>query len=276
MRRTRVLDQQDYDRVVRLLDQDPVRHCFVTSRLDQGLLVPGGLSYLLGYPAHDPYAFLYVGTNLVPVNVDAEARAAFVETLGQWRNFVAIVGPSDEVLPLWQELSVRWGVAYAHPRVIRPRQLLMVRSAPSRIPPHPQLAPAQMDHFESYFSAAAAMYAEELLEDPLVTNPVGYRTYVQSLVHEGRAFAIVEDGAVVFKADVGAISPKVAQIQGVWVRPGWRGRGLASGGMAGITNAVLNAGRIASLYVNDFNAAAVGAYRHCGYDEVGVFSSVLY
>lgn len=276
MRRTRVLDQQDHDHVSRILAKDPVTNCFVASRLDVGLLAPGGQSQLLGYPAHEPYALLHIGTNLVPVNVDAEARAAFVEELGRWRSFVAMVGPSDEVLPLWQALVSRWGERYARTRVVRPRQLLMARSFPSVVRRHPDLCRATVDCFDSYFAAAAAMYFEELLEDPLQTNPIGYRTYVRSLIERERAFAIVEDGEVVFKADLGAMSDKVAQIQGVWVRPDHRGQGLASAGMAGVTDAIVEGGRIASLYVNDFNLPAVAAYRRCGYDEVGSFTSILY
>ncbi|MFV0526027.1 MAG: GNAT family N-acetyltransferase, partial [Acidimicrobiales bacterium] len=231
---------------------------------------------LWGYPARNPYALLHVGTNLVPVNVDAEARAAFVEDLGRWRSFIAMVGPAQEVLPLWEALRVRWGDPYGQTRVVRPRQLLMACGSPSDAPRHPDLRPATREVFDSYFAAAAAMYTEELLEDTLETNPVGYRTYVRSLVERGRAFAVVANGEVVFKADLGAVSDKVAQIQGVWVRPDHRGRGLSVAGMAGVTDAIVGQGRTASLYVNDFNTPAVAAYRRCGYDEVGTFASVLY
>lgn len=276
MRRTRVLNGEDLDRVIRILDADPVRHCFVSSRLDVGLLLPGGTGQLWGYPADDPYALLHVGSNLVPVNVDAAARAAFVEDLGRWRNFIAMVGPTDEVLPLWEALRARWGDPYARTRVVRPRQLLMARGTPSTAAVHPGLRRAGRDVFESYFAAAAAMYREELLEDPLETNPLGYRTYIRSLIERERAYAVVADGEVVFKADLGAVSDSVAQVQGVWVRPDLRGQGLATSGMAGVTDDIVAGGRIASLYVNDFNAPAVAAYRRCGYDEVGAFASILY
>lgn len=276
MKHSRVLDERDRDLVARLVDADPVGSCFVASRLDAGVLRPGGLGELWGYPKKDPYALLHLGANLVPVNMDADARAAFVDDLGRWRNFIAMVGPAPELLALWRDLCERWGESYEAVRVLRPRQLLMARTSPAAVDADPRLAAAGEDLFDSYFAAAAAMYREELEEDPLQTNPVGYRNYVRGLIRQGRAFAIAEDGEVVFKADLGAVSGRVAQVQGVWVKPELRGRGLSVGGMAGVTNAIVASGRIASLYVNDFNAPAVAAYRRCGYVEVGALASILY
>lgn len=276
MRRTRVLGERDHERVARIIADDPVMNCFVAARLEAGVLDRGGQGELWGYPAQDPYALLYLGVNMVPVNVDAAAREAFVADLGRWRNFVAIVGSAADTLALWHALCARWGESYSDVRVLRPRQLLMTRSAPCPLPIHPGLRPARMADFESYFAAAAAMYHEELEEDPLVTNPIGYRNYVRGLIEQQRAFAIVEDGEVIFKADLGAVTTAVAQVQGVWVRRDRRGEGLSVSGMAGVTNAITTGGRTASLYVNDFNTAAVACYRHCGYAEVGAMASILY
>ena len=276
MKHTRVLGERDHERVARIIADDPVMHCFVAARLEAGVLRRGGQGELWGYPAHHPYALLYVGVNMVPVNVDAAAREAFVADLGRWRNCVAMVGSASNTLALWHALCDRWGESYSEVRVLRPRQLLMTRSEPCALPAHPGLRPARMDDLDSYFSAAAAMYHEELEEDPLLTNPVGYRNYVRGLIEQQRAFTIVEDGEVIFKADLGAVTGAVAQVQGVWVRRDHRGQGLSIGGMAGVTNAITAVGRTASLYVNVFNTAAVACYRRCGYAEVGAMASILY
>ena len=85
------------------------------------------------------------------------------------------------------------------------------------------------------FAGAVAVYAGELGGGPLVANPRGYRSYVRGLVESGRAFGIVEDDEVVFKADIGAVGGGVAQVQGVWLRPDQRGRGLAAPAMAAVS-----------------------------------------
>ena len=274
--RSRVLDVSDADRVRALCAADPVRHCFVASRVAAGVLEPGTPGELWGYPAHAPTSLLHVGANCVPVALTPDARRAFVEDLGPYRPFVSIVGPAAEALGLFDALSERWGDAYRRCRAVRRRQPLMAIGGRCLVEPDPRVTPATMRWFESYFEGAVAMYTEELGESPLRANPVGYRSYVTTLIESGKAFAIVVDDEVIFKADIGAVGGGVAQVQGVWVRPEFRGQGLAAPAMAAVTNTITAAGRIASLYVNDFNHAAIATYRRCGYAVVGEFASILY
>ena len=71
----------------------------------------------------------------------------------------------------------------------------------------------------------------------------------------------IEDGTTLFKADIGSVGAGAAQIQGVWLTPGLRGRGLARPLMAAVTEAVLrDIASEATLYVNDFNAPARATY----------------
>ena len=71
----------------------------------------------------------------------------------------------------------------------------------------------------------------------------------------------VDRGRVLFKADVGSVGVDAAQIQGVWLAPHLRGQGLATPLMAAVTSAVLRGvASEATLYVNDFNAAAIATY----------------
>jgi predicted GNAT family acetyltransferase len=98
---------------------------------------------------------------------------------------------------------------------------------------------------------------------------------VASLIAAGRAWARFEDGEVVFKAEVGSQSPAVSQIQGVWVHPERRGQGLGTAGTATLAAVIVGTGRIASLYVNDFNTVARATYDRIGFAEVGTFATVL-
>ena len=75
----------------------------------------------------------------------------------------------------------------------------------------------------------------------------------------------VDDGEVVFKADVGSVALGVAQIQGVWVAPRWRGQGLAGPAMAAVVEQVrAEIAEVVTLYVNDFNAPGPGHVRAGG------------
>jgi len=124
--------------------------------------------------------------------------------------------------------------------------------------------------------AAVDMFIGEVGVDPRVGDGGrGYRRRVASLIAAGRAWARFERGEVVFKAEVGSQSPGVSQIQGVWVHPEWRGLGLGTTGTATVAAVIVGSGRIASLYVNNFNVVARAAYARVGFAEVGTFATVL-
>jgi predicted GNAT family acetyltransferase len=105
---------------------------------------------------------------------------------------------------------------------------------------------------------------------------VGYRARVAELVSAGRAFARFENGEVVFKAEIGALSSRVGQIQGVWVHPDRRGHGLGTAGTAAVAERLGAMGRISSLYVNGFNHVARAAYSRIGFTQIGSFATVLF
>ncbi|MGA0980493.1 MAG: GNAT family N-acetyltransferase, partial [Candidatus Nanopelagicales bacterium] len=104
----------------------------------------------------------------------------------------------------------------------------------------------------------------------------GYRARISDLVREGRALARIDDGRVVFKAEIGAASTRACQIQGVWVAPEHRGTGLSEPGMAAVVEmARREVAPLVSLYVNDFNHRARRCYDAVGFRGAGEFATVL-
>jgi uncharacterized protein len=82
---------------------------------------------------------------------------------------------------------------------------------------------------------------------------------------------------VVFKAEVAVVTRHTAQIQGVWTDPAFRGRGIATAGMAAVVDDVLrHIAPTVSLYVNDFNEPARQVYARCGFRQVDTFATVLF
>jgi hypothetical protein len=122
------------------------------------------------------------------------------------------------------------------------------------------------------------MFTEEVGVSPV--GPDGgaaYRARVAELIRAGRSYARIEGGHVVFKAEIGAVTPLACQVQGVWVPPELRGRGHATRGMAAVAaEAMRSVAPVVSLYVNDFNTPARAAYQRVGFTEAGTFMSVLF
>lgn len=278
----RLLDDRDVRGVRAALATDPVMSCMVAARIENSGLNPWRLGGELWGFASSPEGrrgggldgLCFSGANLVPLCGGRSAIRAFAERAARRaRSCSSMVGPADQVLGLWSELRESWGPA----REERPNQPLMVLAEQPLVPGDPLVRPVRPGELDRYLPAAVAMFTEEVGVDPrLPDGGAGYRARVAELIAAGRAFARFEAGEVVFKAEIGAMSSTVGQIQGVWVHPAWRGQGLAAGATAAVVARLQRMGRVASLYVNAYNLPARAAYRRVGFTQVGCFATVLF
>ena len=93
------------------------------------------------------------------------------------------------------------------------------RCPPSRRPTR-YVRRIRKDEMDVIMPACVAMFTEEVGVSPLAGDGgLLYQARVAELVGAGRSFARIEDGKVVFKAEIGAATPQACQIQGVWVAP---------------------------------------------------------
>jgi uncharacterized protein len=273
----RLLNDRDLDQVLEICDRDAVANVFVGSRVRSAGADPGRLgAQLWGYLESGRVTSLcYSGANLVPVAATSAAVAAFAERARlQGRRCSSIVGPAEAVQELWSLLAPYWG----RPREIRSAQPVMAISSDPLVPPDPLVRLVRPDELNTLLPASVAMFTEEVGVSPV--GPDGgaaYRARVSELIRTGRSYARISGGLVVFKAEIGAVTPLACQVQGVWVPPELRGRGHASSGMAAVVqHALRSVAPVVSLYVNDFNRPARAAYRRVGFSEVGTFMSVLF
>jgi uncharacterized protein len=273
----RLLDDRDRSAALAVCDADPVANVFVASRIRALGLEPGRLgAQIWGFGDNGQLTSLcYAGANLVPVQATSPAIMAFADrALRQGRRCSSLVGPSAAVTELWALLRSHWGP----PRDVRAAQPLMAIEGPPLVPADPAVRRVRMDEIDILMPACVAMFTEEVGVSPLSGDGgAAYRARVSELIRSGRAFARIDDGRVIFKGEVGAATPQACQVQGVWVRPECRGRGLAAPGMAAVVNEARRAiAPVVSLYVNDFNAPARATYLRAGFAEVGEFMSVLF
>jgi predicted GNAT family acetyltransferase len=273
----RLLGDADRGAVERLLDQDPYAGAQVAERVAAAGLAWWRLdARVFGYGARRHLESLcWLGANLIPVHASPAAVAAFAElTAGEPRTCSSIVGSADAVLGLWQRLAASWGPA----RDVRPCQPLLATDAPPSVAADPGVRLVRSDEIDLLYPAAVAMYTEEVGVSPVADGgALAYRERIRDLVHGGRAYARIVGGRVVFKAELAVITRRTAQVQGVWTAPDWRGRGVASAGMAAVVRDALR--RVAptvSLYVNDYNDPARRVYARCGFRTVGTFATVLF
>ena len=274
----RLLGPDDLEDFLELTDRDPVVNVFAAHRARTTNLEPrwlGGEVWGRFDPDGRLRAACHVGANLVPVGADAEDAQAFAErALTRGRTVSTVVGPQDAVRVIWDRVSGAWG----RPRDLRWDQPhLQIDTAPL-VEPDPFVRRTTMDDAPLVYPACVAMYTEEVGISPEAGGGGElYRTRVHQLIARGWSFARIEDGQVLFKAEVAYLTSRAAQVQGVWVRPDRRGEGLAAAGMAAVVELVR--GEIApvvSLYVNDFNVAARAAYARVGFQQTATFATIMF
>lgn len=260
----------------RLLDADPVAHAFVAAHVDAHRASRGGrVPPVLGTAGPDGVltGACWVGTNVVPVALDEEGMDLVAGHLRRGGSrHASLFGPAEPVTGLWERLRRSW----PRPFDVRPVQPLLALDHDPAVGAHPGVRTAGPEDLAAVLPASIAMFEEEVGYSPTAGGDRGYRDRVRGLVESGRCLVLTgEDGRVVFKADLGSVARGVAQVQGVWVDPAHRGRGLAVPCMAAAVRLARRRTPVVSLYVNDFNAPALATYARVGFARVGTFATVL-
>jgi uncharacterized protein len=271
----RLLSDAERAAVERVLDSEPIAAAQVAERVSLA-----GLSWrvdakVFGYGSRRRLeSICWHGANLIPVHATASAVEAFAEVaVSQPRLCSSLVGESEAVLGMWSRLCGQWGPA----RDVRVCQPLLATWSSPPVPADPTVRLVRSHEVDALFPASVAMYTEEVGISPLIGDGGrDYKERVTDLVRARRAYAKFVGGKVVFKAELAVVTRHTAQVQGVWVAPEWRNRGLGTAAMAAVVrDAIRRVAPSVSLYVNDYNASARIVYDRCGFRQIGTFATVL-
>ncbi|HJW62807.1 MAG TPA: GNAT family N-acetyltransferase [Actinomycetes bacterium] len=264
----RPIGRRDEAVTLEALAHNPVRDVFIASRiLHDGALTTFGPSPLWGaFEDGHLRGMLHVGPNLVPATDDQAACEALAAAAGGLYPTRMVVGERVTVELLWSLI----GPSYPAPREVRRRQFvyavepdLLVHDRHARGRGVARLA--ERSDEDRVLRLSAAMYTEEMGENPMARDPDGYRRRVRMLISRGWTYVYEQAGQLQFKMDVGCASHHTAQIQGVYVPPELRGRGVGTTAMAACCDLALDRHPNLSLYVNDFNTPAVALYERIGF-----------
>src|SRR4051794_14807484 len=101
----------------------------------------------------------HAAANLVPVQGTPAALAAFADrAVTQHRRCATIVGPREQVEPLWTQIAPHW----TRPREIRWNQPHLQIAGPPSVAADPLVCRTEPRDVEALYPACVAMYTEEV------------------------------------------------------------------------------------------------------------------
>lgn len=138
-----------------------------------------------------------------------------------------------------------------------------------------ELRRATIDDLDQIASVQAAMAEFESGVNPLEIDPEGFRARCTRRIEMGRVWVLEQGGQIIFKADVQAHTPDVVYLEGVWVHPSERGKGIGRKCLRQLCRDLLTRTKCVCVLVNEECARAHTFYRMCNFKMRGIYDSIF-
>jgi len=138
------------------------------------------------------------------------------------------------------------------------------------------LRPATTEDLEQVVRAQAGMALATSGVDPLKKDPIGFRERYQRRIDKQRVWVLMKNGRLVFKLDVIADTPKAAYIEGVYVNPKERGKGLGQRCLAEVGNILLQHTDALNLFIETEDTRTRSFYSRLGFEIAGQYDLLYF
>jgi ribosomal protein S18 acetylase RimI-like enzyme len=268
------LNGDDRDEVLSFLAARAVHTVFMAGLIrDNGLVSP--LNRGIFYGCRDQSGVLE-GVALIGhatlMETRSEAAVAIFARLAQSCPLSHLIrGEEHEVESFWNSYALEQG---REPRHVC-REMLFEHRGPIR--PHKAvlgLRQATLDDLALVMTINAEMAFEECGINPLKRDALGFRQRTARRIEQGRVWVWVENGQLIFKADVVSETPEAVYLEGIYVHPQERRKGYGLRCMAQLSHNLLAHAEAVCLIVNHKQKDAQSFYRKAGYTHICDYDTV--
>lgn len=138
-----------------------------------------------------------------------------------------------------------------------------------------ELRLAKLSDIELLLPVHAQMAFEESGINPLETDPEGFRARYARRIEQGRSWVCIEEGKLLFKADVISDTPDAIYLEGVWVSEERMGTGYAFRCVSQLARNLLSQAKSMVLFVNEENQKARCFYQKAGFSLRAAYDTIF-
>jgi ribosomal protein S18 acetylase RimI-like enzyme len=164
----------------------------------------------------------------------------------------------------------------ASPRLVCPITFLQRREPFAEQANVEGLRLATGEDLEQVVRAQASMAFETSGVDPLKKDPVGFRQRYLRRIDKKRVWVVIQHGRLIFKTDVIADTPQASYIEGVYVRPDERGKGVGHRYVTALGRILLERSNAIYLFVESKDTRAKSFYSKLGFTVSGQYDLLYF
>lgn len=199
------------------------------------------------------------------------ALEAFAEVAQEGTSAHMIMGEQQRVDEFWAYYSAA-GQEYR----LACRELLFELRCPVAVRKAvPDLRLATPADLELVMPVQAEMAFNESGINPMNRDPEGFRQRCVRRIELQRTWVLVQDGELIFKAEIMAGTPEATYLEGIWVNPNHRGTSQGQQCMSQLARNLLLNSNALCLLVNENNTLAQNFYSRAGYKLRSVYDSIF-
>ena len=162
------------------------------------------------------------------------------------------------------------------PRLVCPILFLKRSEQFAEQPQVSSLRPAEREDLELVVQAQAAMAFEISGVDPLKKDPAGFRERYLQRIEKKRVWVAIENDRLLFKADVIADVPEATYLEGIYVSPEDRGKGVGSRCLTSLGRVLMSRGKAIYLFVESQDNRTKSFYFKLGFTVAGQYDLLYF
>jgi predicted GNAT family acetyltransferase len=191
----------------------------------------------------------------------AGALAAFASLAQECSRTHMLLGEMEKVQSFWD----CYAEGGQEPRLMC-RELLFELRFPVEVKkPVRGLRQATLRDLDLVMPVQAELAEAESGINPLLKDPKGFRMRCARRIEQGRVWVLMENGQLIFKADILSETSEIAYLEGIYVTPEQRRQGLGLRCLSQLSRNLLARAKALSLLVNEQHKEAASFYLKAGF-----------